>query len=1105
MSFLSLAVSAVALPQKTESTWDVTKPRGQTREIDFTTSEGTWMSVDISPDGRWIVFDLLAHIYRVPAQGGQAECLTQDSGIALNFHPRYSPDGKHIAFVSDRMGQNNLWVMGADGSNPRPVFTDKNVRVAEPTWTPDGQFIVVRRQDLSQSGSDVVSGIWMYHRDGGQGVELVGPETRGTGWPDIRGAGSPSVSPDGQYLYFDTSICLDAPHNLNDVVKGCYQLRRLDLQRGDFEDVTAGQARQQYRLSSGGAIAPEVSPDGRLLAFARRIPDGTISYKGHKFGPRTALWLRDLETGAERVIMDPIEVDAAEGMYTLRILPGYSWARDGRSIILSQGGKLRRLNVQTGKVETIPFTARVHRTISEMADSPFELSDGPFEVRFVRWPTASPDGRKLVFQAVGKIWVMDLPSGMPRRLTAESFTPFEYAPGWSPDGQWVAFTSWDEKEGGNLWKVPLSGGTPEQLTQEAGEYIHPVWSPDGRQIVVVRGSGATARGRTWASNLWYELVRVSASGGPAEFVVRVNNSLGTLGPRRQIVQPSFGPEGRIFYPEQKSAKQDARDEVLTELISVKLDGSDKRVHMKFPYADEVVPSPDGKWVAFEEGDNVYLMPFSWMGTGVRAPRIDKKKGQFSVKQLSLEGGLFPRWRDATTVEFGSANQYFAYHVDSEKVDTTQIRLSLPRALPRGTIALTGARIVTLDNRKVIENGTLVVKGSRVACVGDCDTRGADRVIDVRGKTIIPGFVDMHAHNSREHQGIIPPHDFETAIYLAYGVTTTLDNSTWAQNVFPSAELIEAGLMIGPRTFSTGDPLYRGDGPRWNEITSYEVAEQNVKRLASWGAVSIKQYQQPRREQRQYIVDVVRKHALRVTAEGGGLEYVLSMIMDGHTGFEHPMGYVPLYGDVAKFLGQAKAVYSPTFNIGGPGPWNEEYFFQERDLWKDEKLQRFTPWRQLLPHTRRRMLRPITDYSFPLLAQGLADIIAQGGYGAIGSHGQQHGIGSHWEVWMAASALGPMGALEVASVHGAHFLGVEKDLGSIAVGKLADLMVLNTNPLENIRNTADIRYVMKGGILYDASTLDEIWPERKPFGEYYWVNRDALRSDDRPVDYWDRRP
>jgi Tol biopolymer transport system component len=1078
-----------------ESTWDTTQARGKTRDIDFTTSEGTWMSVDVSPDGRWLVFDLLAQIYRLPVEGGEAQCLTQDSGVALNFHPRISPDGKSIAFISDRKGQNNLWIMDADGKNPRPVFVDNAVRVYEPAWTPDGQYIIVQRQGMGPSMFANRSGLWMYHRNGGEGVELVDKTVRGAEWP--------SVSPDGKYIYYDYAVGTDA---YPDAVKGYNQLRRLELRSGQTRDITAGVAEQQYRGSSGGAIAPEVSPDGKWLTFARRIPNGTISYKGHKFGPRSALWLRNLETGAERVVMDPIEVDMSETFKFWRVLPGYSWSRDGRSVFITQGGKLRRLDVQSGKVDTIPFTARVHRTISEQAYPQRKVSDGPFDVQFTRWQTASPDGSKLAFQAVGRIWIMDLPSGTPHRLTPDSFAPFEYSPSWSPDGRSIAFTSWDEKDGGFLWKIAAGGGVPEKLTRDPAQYLHPSWSPDGASIVVARGSGANTSGFTWGHNLWFDLVIVPAGGGESQFVIRANPPFHEsiiLAFRRQIVQPVFGPEGRIFYAEQTSEKVNTETEYVTNLTSVRPDGSDKRVHMKFPFADEAAPSPDGKWVAFDEGDNIYLVPLPLTGTGPSAVQIDRKKGIVPVRQLSQEGGLFPHWRGPNTVEFGSANHYYAYHVDSEKTDNVEVHLSVPRSLPQGTVALTGARIITLENRKVIDRGTVIVKGSRITCVGDCDAKGADRVVDLKGKTIIPGFIDMHAHHHRENQGIFASHDYESASYLAYGVTTTMDISMWSQNVFPEAELIEAGMIVGPRTFSTGDPLYQGDGFRWNDLTSYEVTDQNIARLQSWGAITLKQYLQPRRDQRQWVVDVARKRGMIVTGEGDSLEYNLGTTMDGQTGFEHPFSYVPLYSDVARFFGMAHVVYSPTLIVGGAGPWNEEYFFGESDTWKDPKAQSFLPWEWILPHTRRRMLRPDTDYSYPLLAQGLADIIANGGYGSIGAHGQQHGIGSQWEVWMAASALGPMGALEVASLHGAHFLGMEHELGSISSGKLADLVVLNSNPLDNIRNTADIKYVMKGGVLYDGNSLDELWPRQKPFGDHAWVYKDALVDDDRPTDYWDK--
>ncbi|HJU65304.1 MAG TPA: hypothetical protein VJ596_06475 [Gemmatimonadaceae bacterium] len=755
------------------ASWDVTQARGRTREIDFSTTEGTWMSVDLSPDGTWIAFDLLGHIYRIPVAGGEARALTQNSGVAVNYHPRISPDGRFIAFVSDRKGQNNLWIMNADGSNPRAVFTDNNVRVFEPAWTPDGDYIVVRRQQLAPPGTPPSGGgIWMYHRNGGEGVQLVPQTQQGAAWP--------SLSRDGRWLYFQvTTSNPNAGHR--DFLAGAAQVRRLDIRTGEISAVTSGEQSQQVQSSSGGAAAPEVSPDGRWLAFARRIPDGTISYKGHRYGPRTALWLRDLVSGRERLLMDPIELDMVEGFKVSRVLPGYSWARDGRSIVISQGGGLRRVDVESGRVTPIPFTARVHRTISEMAYKPGRISDDSVRVKFARWHTASPDGRTIAFQALGRVWVMDARERRPRRLTASSFAPFELAPAWSPDGRWIAFTSWDDTVGGHLWKVPARGGTPTRLTSAAAEYIHPAWSADGREIVLARGAGETMRGRGMLWNAWWDVVRVPASGGAATFVYQVRgnesgdaNAFNNI--RNQIVRPTFGPDGRIFFPILASATAGA---LTSTLVSVRPDGSDRRSHLTFAWADEVIPSPDGKWAAFQEADNVYVVPLPLGGTGSEPPRIERRRGKLPVTQLSREGGLFPRWRNARTLEFGSGMRYYAHRVDPDRLaaappartdsarrtrtdtlpappdtlappdtarprrdtlqvrdtvevgratltelsptDTIEIRLSVPAAVPSGTIALTNARIVTLANRQVIERGSLVVRRGRIACVGECAT------------------------------------------------------------------------------------------------------------------------------------------------------------------------------------------------------------------------------------------------------------------------------------------------------------------------------------------------------------------------------------------------
>ena len=441
----------------------------------------------------------------MPVGGGEATSITQDSGLALNIHPVFSPDGSEIAFISDRNGQNNLWIMGADGSNPRPVFTDINIRAMEPVWLPGGDYLVVRQTDMTAGGL-FSYGLFMYHRDGGSGVELVPYTTRMPGWT--------SVSPDGRYLYFHQFVGSILPYGGQDSSKGDFQIRRLELATGQVTPITSGQSQQQGRMTSGGAFAPEVSPDGRFLAFGRRIPDGVLEYRGHVFGPRTGLWLRDLETGTERLIMDPVEWDMTQEITRAGpVLPRFTWDAAGTRIYLSQGGGIRVLDPVSGEVGTIPFSARVERTISEMAHETRSIPDDSFDARFLRWPTASPDGQTIVFEAIGKLWQRDSSGGEPQRLTPDDFSAFEYAPSWSPDGGSIAFTTFDWGEGGHIWHVSSEGGRPQRVSDRAGEYMNPVWRADGREILAARGSGATARGRTPADNPWHDLVRFPADGG----------------------------------------------------------------------------------------------------------------------------------------------------------------------------------------------------------------------------------------------------------------------------------------------------------------------------------------------------------------------------------------------------------------------------------------------------------------------------------------------------------------------------------------------------------------------------------------------------------------
>ncbi len=1031
---------------ETRENWSIEDIHGPALPFAITLEEGTWMSVDISADGQTVIFDLLGNLYSLPITGGEASVLS--SGPAYDQQPRFSPDGSRVVYISDKTGSNQVWIADADGTNAEARTSDANAQFSSPEWTPDGEYVLALRHD------DLVQGftndLYMYHVAGGSGIKIIDREKAPAG---------PVPSPDGRWVYFNSGRFPDS------------MIERFDRESGDSYALAAGY---------GGAVRPAVSPDGRQLAYGRR------------FDTEQRLVLRDLRTGTERVLDLLLDRDQQEGIGDGDLLPGYSFTPDGTGIVYAAHGRIRRYDLGTDTSVVIPFRASFEQTLTEKVHFDREIEDGPVGLKLLRWTHQSPDGRTLYFNAAGRNYRYDLETG--RGAPIADGPNMEYSPAISPDGGWLAYSTWSDSEGGHIYKAPLDGGSPVRLTETSGHYEHLAWAPDGSKLTFLRYTGGALRGEaTLEESLQVEIHWLDATRqGETHFVT----PLQPRGTRRQTVRPVFNPESdRIYYGEtinrQGFVPQD------NHLTSIRLDGTDRRRHLEFKLADDVIPSPDGRWVAFTEQFEVYLTPLPQAGGEAVPVRLEG--GQIPVYKLSDEGGYFVNWADGgRSITWGWGPSFYRISVEDAVNEDEQsapeeivIEVTQPRALATGQVLLSGARIITMGDAGVIERGDILVDGHRIEAVGpsgEVASPSGARVIDVSGRTIMPGLIDVHAHHLRGFDTeILPEEDWQYVVQLAYGVTTIHNPSARAQSVFTHAEMVETGEYIGPRIYSTGDIIWLIEAAMARPVTDLDDARLQVRRLKALGATSIKQYLQPRREQRQWVVQAAREEGLMVLPEGGGRTFHdMTLVMDGHTTIEHAIPTAPLYQDMRSLITHTGIYYVPTLMVGYGGLRAEAFFYQMNDVYEDEKLLGFTPYTDVASRARRRQMAPLEDYHFISIAETAARILNEGGNVALGAHGNRQGLGAHWELWaLAMGGLSNMDALRTATTIAAESMGFDRDIGTLEPGKLADLLVLDGNPLDDIRSTNTIRYVMKNGLLWEGDTMDQIWPEQKEFPGFYW--------------------
>jgi Tol biopolymer transport system component/imidazolonepropionase-like amidohydrolase len=1042
--------------------------------VAFTTDEATWLALDVHPTGTKIVFSLLGDLYLLPIGGGTATRIT--SGPAYDAQPRFSPDGKWIAFASDRGGIENLWVCDLEGKNTRAVSTEKDNTVNGPAWSRDGEYLVGRKRLTDRSSLGTVE-LWMWHVKGGGGVQLTKKDEQ----PD---AADPTFSKDGRFLYFSAR---DARYRYDrNVNEGIWQIKRLDRLNGQILPITG---------EFGGAATPAVSPDGSALAYVRRVR------------AKTLMELIDLASGSVKPIASDLQRDNQEGFAFHGVFPGYAFTPDGRSVVATADGKIWRFDIASGARTAIPFTASVEQTLTESLHTPRREGVGDVRARIVRWPVESPDGKSLVFSALGHLYSMELPRGAPKRLTIA--TDLEYAPSFSKDGKTLAFVTWNDADGGHVSTMAFPGGVPKRLTTVSGQYVNPSFSADGSKIVFVAGSGATFRDEDLSDELWQEIRWIPATGGPSRYVIGTKNR----GPNRRMARPQFDASGdRIYFVEDADAAGPIAPK--TVLVSVKPDGTDKRTHLRFTRAEEAVVSPDGRWVAFNEQYNAWvtaLPPF-----GAQTVDIELGGAALPLAQFTEEGGEWVNWADAgQTITWIWGPTYHRISFDKawpapakddaakdkekdkgkdkdkdkdkekKKLPESQaieIALSVPRDRPTGTVAYTGARIVTMKGDEVLEAGTIVVTDDRIAAIGPAGSvtipAGA-KTVDLSGKTVIPGLFDEHAHLHYSTLDIFPQRPWKYLANLAYGVTTTHDPSASNQEVFGQSEMVEAGLMTGPRIFSTGYILYGADDPGRAIVNSLDDARHHLRRMKALGAFSVKSYMQPRREARQWIIAAAREEGMLVVPEGGGdLEMDMTFVLDGHTTIEHALPITPLRNDVVWFVARSTTSYTPTLLVAYGGISGDKWFHQHYELWKDARLQKFVPQRIVdgLGRIRGIMATDPADWHHIDVAASAKDVMHAGGRVCLGGHGQMQGLGPHWEMWaFVQGGMTPLEAIRVATRYPAETLGLDRDLGSLESGKLADFVVLDANPLDRIENSETVSLVVKNGRAYRP---DELMPRSR---------------------------
>jgi Tol biopolymer transport system component len=957
--------------------------------IDITVSEGTSMAIALAPNRQTIALDLQGGLWTVPIGGGAARRLIDEYYDARQ--PAWSPDGKAIAFQAYRDGTWRIWTVAADGTNPTAVtsgpFDDR-----EPHWSPDGTRIAF--------SSD---------RSGNYDIWVLDLETRQVTQVTSHPADdfTPTWSNNSREIAF-VSTRTPSP--------GVYA-------------VAPGSADRLLVAADGAVGTPSWTPDGVTVIYS--VTSGGAA--------RLMLGSQPLATGEDVFPFRAQWISPTELLYTA----------DGKIKRRTLAAPSRGTPPDAKPPVTVAFTATLTVTPAHYARKKrdFDVTTAK-PVRGIVHPRASPDGTRIVFAALGDLWVLPIAGGKPERLTNDAAVETDAS--WSPDGRRLVFSA-DRVGSANmdLYIRDLQTGQDRRLTTSAEAEMGGTFSPDGRWVAFT-SNVAFKQGETYF---------VGAEGGTP----------------RKLLDRSFGPgfptwsaDGRTIIVSTLRPYSRRYREGMNYMMALPVDGGPPRLIVPVEHApigkrsgDGPVWSPDGKQIAYVSGGYLHVMPVNAAGEPAGPPR-----------QVTKELADSPSWAGPNRLLYIATDRLKLVTVADGATRDVPVELTWTPRMPAGRIVVHAGRLVDGTQATARSDVDIVIQGHRISAIQPhrADLHAQNTVVDAAGLTVMPGLIEAHGHTHKEHGEAFG------RIHLAYGVTTVRSPGGHPYEAVEERESIDSGRRVGPRLYLTG---YLLDGPRpyypmATPAPHDQVVDMEVERARRLDYDLLKTYVR--------LPDLMQKRAIEGAHRIGipvSSHEIYPSTLSGvdsveHTGATSRRGYSPkqsstgrAYEDVRQIIARSQITITPTAALGG----YQRLVAREPDLLKDPRARLFPAWaRETMAGGKG------GAFGGGAGAAALATIAALHRAGVrivagVDSPLVPYGLSLHGELEEYVTAgLSPFEALQTATVNTARLLNAEADLGTIQVGKLADLIVVDGDPLTEIKAARRVRTVIKNGEIYELSAL-----------------------------------